>query len=164
MLKHRLKHLIGATLLTTLALTSCAQPPLPASIPKSEHNAAGDLIPYSGIENKRASAWRNAEVVDDTNIRIRFGTGPAPDCFKYDAEVVETPETITITLFSGWIPNSDSLCPDRILDASNHIEKIAVETKEPINGRTIIDGKTPLEEKKPYKWDGEPHNQVKSNK
>lgn len=142
-----LRHLIGIGLLATLALTSCTPSP-----PKVERNATGDLIPYSNIEKTRAFHWANGtrltmerqklhpEIIDDTHIRIPFNTGPSPDCFRYNADVVETPTTITITLSNGWIPNSDKLCKSKIMNLSIGGESIAVETKDPINGRKIIDG------------------------
>lgn len=144
--------LINMTLLAGIILSGCT--PIPAGPPPTaERNATGDLIPYSNIENKSTRDWgpvthkdpRPAEIVDQTHLRIQFSGGDGPACTRYDAEVTETPDTITITLFVGSIPHAKELCKPtgEIINLAGSSDTMMIETKSPIGNRKIIDGGAP---------------------
>lgn len=135
----KLKPLIGLAILGALLLTGCAPSP-----PEIERNAAGDLIPYEDLVVKHAFSWEKErlEIVDETHLRISYGTGPQLPCDRTNATVVETSETVTVTLLFGKIPDAETICKDEgtAYEMSSGTDRIMIETTSPIGNRTIIDG------------------------
>jgi hypothetical protein len=136
-LRHR--RIIGVIVLAGVILSGCASPP------EIERNEAGDLIPYSDLETEWSSPWIESEIVDDTHLRLTFGTGPKSECWRNNVDVIETPESVTVTLISGIIPDAERLCKDEspIIELVGSHDSIIVETESPIGDREIIDGHTP---------------------
>lgn len=135
------KGFIGTILLTLLTLTACA-PPLPVV----ERNSTGDMIPQENLKIHHVSKWsdwgKGLEIVDDTHLRFTFQSSELSACERYAAEVVETPETIIVTLSFGELADAKKLCSseDTLRNMSSSEDSIMVETETPINGRQIIDG------------------------
>lgn len=137
--KPNLGRALSGVILAGILLSGCAAPP------EIERNEQGDLIPYADLETARSFSWHQLEIVDDTHIRLLWGTSPTSKCWRHDVDVVETPKTVTLTLRGGSIPNAKKLCDDEnpISQMSHSTESIIVKTESPIGNRQIIDGHTP---------------------
>lgn len=126
-----------------MLLAGCASSPA-GPPPEREYNATGDIIPYKDLVVRHKFSWKSGkhEVVDDTHIRISYTGGPPLECERTGAKVVERPESVTITLLYGEIPNAKKICKDesKIYQMSSGENSIMVETKTPIGNRKIIDG------------------------
>lgn len=128
----------------------------PGKPPKMERNSTGDLVPYSNIENESAIRWgpvraidpRPAEIVDENHIRIQLQGVEEPTCTRYNTKVVETPETITITLFIGKLANAEKVCKPRKqivnLPGYDTFDTVMVQTQSPIGDREILMGGGPF--------------------
>lgn len=120
----------GARLAALVLVASC----LAGCSVENRYNDEGDQIPRSDMEHTRPSTWEDAEVVDDTHIRVAFWGG-LDECFGHDVEVKETAGTITISLSTGWLPRSEQVC-----NLPGVKYTTLVETSDPIGDREIIDG------------------------
>lgn len=130
---------IAAVLLSAGILTGCASttgvtmspshsnddPPPPARI--------SDEAPHEDLSDERQIEWSDVEIVDDHSVRIFFDAG-TNSCYGYRTDVVESVDTVTVKLFEGMIPSSESL-PGCTMEA--RATSMLVETVEPIENREI---------------------------
>lgn len=63
--------------------------------------------------------------------------GGADDCYGHGIDVEETASTITISLYTGWLPRNYGGCNAAALEYTT-----LVETEQPTGDRKIIDGNT----------------------
>lgn len=122
----RTRRRAAALLLAAALLAGCS--------PDVEYNDHGDQVPQPELSEARPTAWHEAEIVDETHIRVTFWGG-VDDCFGHLVEVEETDSSITISLATGGLPRNREAC---ILPAVEYTTLI--ETEQPIGDREIIDG------------------------
>lgn len=103
---------------------------------ENSYNEEGDQAPRSDLDDTRPSAWENAEVVDETHIRVEF-FGGVDDCYGHDVDFEETASTITISLYAGRLPRNYEGCNALAVKYTT-----LVETQQPIGDREIIYGNT----------------------
>lgn len=139
-----------------LMLSACAAPPPP---PEVERNELGDQLLVTEIENKRPVEWdkvtsvvdesgelvetRPVEAIDERRLRITYWTTSGQSCVRHDTDVVETSETVTITLFVGDLPNAEELCKSeegKVVDLAATTDSVEIKLDAPLGDREVIDG------------------------
>jgi hypothetical protein len=102
--------------------------PLPGPVPQrvSVSNNAVDLRPRP---------FESAVPLSDTSVGVRFWGGVEPCDVVGDVDVVETPTSITITLYTGREAGPQQACI-----AIAAYKEVVVHLGAPLAGRTVIDG------------------------
>jgi hypothetical protein len=138
-----------AALLLASALVACAAG---GDAPVS-HDAAGAasgaqepqpvlVTPRGGLEELQPYPFEEATPIGDgRTLRVRFWGGVAPCFLLGAAEVVETREAVTVTLFTGSDPaQADAVCIEIAVLMATDVRLAA-----PLGGRRVRDGAAELE-------------------
>lgn len=100
----------------------------------------GVVVAEPGLLNPVPSAIESAAVVDDgdgTKLEVRFYNG-IEECYGLDrVEVEETPEQVTIGLFTGGRPPGDQVC----IDIAELVATV-VTLDAPLGDREVVDAST----------------------
>lgn len=93
-----------------------------------------EVEPREGLVDVRPHIWDRAEPVAPKRIRVEF-YGGVEECEGLNrAEVRETEESVSITLFTGRLPEAEVCIEIAVLKATT------VKLSAPLRGREIIDG------------------------
>ena len=139
------RHLRGVLILlglTALTLTGCS----PAGPPAIDRDPNGHELPYEELAEPRPSIWGllndgSAGEISENQLVIYFSSPWEPTCTRHDADVVETAESITITMFAGRAKNHKELkCPSDIIEIVGHSDTMVIDLDAPVGDRTIISG------------------------
>ena len=134
-----------AFLVVLLALSGCGDESRPAGGPdqpvSSTPGAAAPSVPAvlevqprDGLVDVRPHVWERAEPVAPGRIRVEF-YGGVEECEGLDrVEVRETADSVSITLFTGRLPEAEVCIEIAVLKATT------VELDSPLRGREILDG------------------------
>ncbi|MGQ0846491.1 MAG: hypothetical protein ACT4QF_20400 [Sporichthyaceae bacterium] len=94
------------------------------------------VVPRPGMANTHPVAWESSEVRADRTIRIYFYGGVEPCSVLDSAKVVETADTVTITLRAG----SDPAKPDAMCIQIAKYKAVDVVLSKDLGDRKILDG------------------------
>ena len=87
-----------------------------------------------GLVDVRPHVWDSAEPVAPKRVRVEF-YGGVEECEGLDhVELEETDETVSITLFTGRLPEAEVCIEIAVLKATT------VNLRLPLRGREIVDG------------------------
>ena len=135
-----------------MVLAACTGGPAPTpSVDATGVVSSGPLPPPSGdpgapnpvtpepVRDARKHAFTRAEAVPGGSaVRVEGLLTPGPPCAVIGrADVVETANQVTITLWVGPRPDADCDGPQKMTQFPFVID---VELREPLGGRTVIDG------------------------
>jgi hypothetical protein len=93
-----------------------------------------EVEPREGLVDVRPHVWDRAEAVAPKRVRVEF-YGGVEECEGLDrVQVQETDETVSITLFTGRLPEAEVCIEIAVLKATT------VKLNSPLRGREIVDG------------------------
>lgn len=93
-----------------------------------------EVEPRDGLVDVVPHIFDKAEPLDPTTIRVEF-YGGVEECEGLDrVEVEETDDTVTITLYTGRVPEAEVCIEIALLKATT------VELDSPLAGRELVDG------------------------
>lgn len=118
-----------------LALSSCGSPD---TLPNSSYKLQpGDEISRDDLIDEKRSGWDEISRLDENTLEVMTWSGDE-NCYGFRAEVIETPEDITITVFEGRKPRSKfDPMGTKCLAIGRHAALI-ITTEDPIGDRTVI--------------------------
>ncbi|WP_162907640.1 hypothetical protein [Allorhizocola rhizosphaerae] len=115
-----------------VVLCACAAPPVqpspsrPNPVPGAER--AIDLRPHP---------WTSYDVMEDNRIRLHYTITGSPQCNALGrVEIVESADTVTLTLHIGRLPTAS--CAAKVLKATDMSTE--VQLPAPLDGRSVRDG------------------------
>jgi hypothetical protein len=96
------------------------------------------MKPHPGMADVGPVAWERVDVREDgRTLQVFWDSGPAP-CFMLDrVELVQSPETVTVTLYEGRDPKlpAGAVCPTILVTKWT---PVMLET--PLGDRKVVDG------------------------
>ncbi|MGH2711187.1 MAG: hypothetical protein ACRDH9_08305 [Actinomycetota bacterium] len=93
-----------------------------------------EVQPREGLVDIAPHIWDSAKPIDDRTVRVEF-YGGVKECDGLDrVEVDETADSVTITLYTGRVPEAEVCIEIAVLKA------VKVELDSPLGGREIVDG------------------------
>jgi hypothetical protein len=137
---------LGPFLAAFFVLTACAGVAKPdagpddpvVSTPVSPQPNPGptflDVQPHDGLIDITPHIWDRAEPLGPRTIRVEFYGGVEECEGLARVDVEETDQSVTITLFTGRVPEAEVCIEIAQLKATR------VELDSPVAGRTIVDG------------------------
>ena len=127
-----------AAIAALLILAACAGPDDPVvSMPPDTPVPAPTILevePREGLVDVRPHVWDRAEPVAPKRVRVEFYGGPE-ECEGLDrVEVREDPEAVSITLFTGRLPEAEVCIQIALLKATT------IKLSSPLGDRDLVDG------------------------
>jgi hypothetical protein len=93
-----------------------------------------EVEPREGLVDARPHVWDRAEPISPKRVLVEF-YGGVEECEGLDhVEVEETDETVSITLFTGRVPQAEVCIEIALLKATT------VRLGSPLRGRELVDG------------------------
>jgi hypothetical protein len=133
---------------TLLLLTACAERAEPGAGPDPDQPVSNppvtvvpnpgpttlEVEPREGLVDVVPHIFDKAEPLDPKTIRVEF-YGGVEECEGLDhVEVKESKDTVTITLYTGRLPEAEVCIEIAVLKATT------IELASPLAGREIVDG------------------------
>ena len=108
---------------------------VPAGAPGTDLRPARVTV-VAGAVDLRPRPFESAEPVGERQLAVRFWGGVAPCSVVGRVDVVETPDRVTVTVFSGRDPR-----PGRVACIELAVyQEVVVDLAAPVGGRAIVDG------------------------
>lgn len=127
LLRHRIAIIVSGVV---LVLTGCSSPGSDDVVDNQSTLRPDDL------RSPEAKPWDKYEVVDNTHIRVWYWGGDW-DCYGWSADVVETTDSIKITVLGGMLKGTE----DKVCDMGGTkptYDHILLETDSPVGDRKIV--------------------------